>query len=89
MALCCKQHIERNYQDCKIKSVYCAIVQPLVTSYHVIVRYSEEDIKEAETEVIEICERTKKDLHPQANSYCGYCKGLDVYKRQDLRQIRI
>lgn len=48
LALCCKQHIERNYQDCKIKSVSCAIVQPLVTSYPVIVRYSEEDIKEAE-----------------------------------------
>lgn len=81
LALCCKQHIERNYQDCKIKSVSCAIVQPLVTSYPVIVRYSEEDIKEAEKEVIEICERTKKDLPPQANSYCRYCKGFAECKK--------
>lgn len=81
LVLCCKQHIERNYHDCKIKSVSCAIVQPLVTSYPVIVRYSEEDIKEAEKDVIEICERTKKDLPPQANSYCRYCKGFAECKK--------
>ncbi len=80
LALCCKQHIERNYQDCKIKSVSCAIVQPLVTSYPVIVRYSEEDIKEAEQEVVEICRRTKEGSEPIANAHCQYCKGFSHCK---------
>ena len=46
---------------CSLLGTGIRIYQPLVTSYPVIVRYSEEDIKEAEKEVIEICERTKKD----------------------------
>lgn len=80
LALCCKQHIERNYHDCHIKSVSCAIVQPLVTSYPVIVRYSEEDIKEAEQEVVEICRRTKENSEPIANAHCQYCKGFSRCK---------
>lgn len=80
LALCCEQHIERNYHDCHIKSVSCAIVQPLVTSYPVIVRYSEEDIKEAEQEVVEICRRTKENSEPIANAHCQYCKGFSRCK---------
>lgn len=80
LALCCKQQIEKDYQDCHIKSVSCAIVQPLVTSYPVIVRYSDEDIKEAEQEVMEICKRTKESSEPIANAYCQYCKGFSQCK---------
>lgn len=76
LAVCCWQHVENNYQDCKIKTVSCAIVQPLVTSYPVIVKYSEDDIKLAEEEVLEICKKTKENLPPQAGDYCKYCNGF-------------
>lgn len=76
LAVCCKQHIERNYQNCKIKSVSCAIIQPLVTSYPVIVKYEECDISEAEQEVVGICKRTKENIAPTSNVFCEYCKGF-------------